>query len=471
MKKLIFLFIFISNFSNAQDWSLFPTGDILCYQKLNSKYITNTLIVDTNLRFSVSILPCDTCIHLQGKYYTYQSDFLAKEYKIDTNGNVILYNNRDTSILYLNKSIGFSWNFNSNITANISSIKYTSIFSTSDSIKTILFSNGDSMLVSKNYGVVLFKHPSVGYLKLVGNHSKNYGERLFNIGKYNILGKNDFFSYVEYRLDGSGGFYCDRTDAEIFKIKKVDTINNSIYYLCDSKIVSKGYYDCSNYKSSFYSVSYQTNKSFYVKRNETPLLNQFRFNSTTLYGLLSNISGYSFEFNGDTIYNFSGVDNRGLNSKKYLTFVKPGLYKVDSTDGMFYWYNYPILFQNSYETSFEQSYRHALGGYIKNGISYGLTDTNIYLGVNTIKPFTFSVFPQPNNGEFNIALNDAVISENINITILDINGRIVFTKEYDENNLLKVEANTLKNGVYILKISIGEGESFQKLIIDQNTSQ
>ena len=42
---------------------------------------------------------------------------------------------------------------------------------------------------------------------------------------------------------------------------------------------------------------------------------------------------------------------------------------------------------------------------------------------------------------------------------------------YDKNNILKVETTTLQNGVYILKINIGKEESYQKLIIDQNTSQ
>lgn len=471
MKKLIFIFLLISNFSFAQNWSLFPVNDTLCYQKFNFKYITNTLVVDSNLNFSISILPCDTCIHLQGEYYSYQSDFLANKYKIDSNGKVFLYTKNDTSILDLKQDVGFSWNFNSTLTATIVSIKWTTFFSVSDSIKTILFSNGDSMKVSKNNGVILFKHPSVGYLKLVGNHSKKYGERLFDIGKYNVLGKNDYFSYVEYRTDGSSGFNCYRRDAEIFKIKQVDTINNSIYYLCDSKIVSNGYYDCSNFRSYFNATSYETNKAFFVSRYRTPLLNQFGFNSSIMFGMITNTTSYNFDFNGDTIFNISGVDYRGENSKRYLTFVNAGLYKLDSVDELFYWYNYPILFQNSKEWYFEQSYYHSLGGYTKNGISYGLTDTNIYLGINNIKPFSASIYPQPNNGEFTIALNEAVITGIADVSILDLNGKLVFTKEFCENNLLKIDVHELSSGVYILKINIGEKESIQKLIIDQNTSQ
>lgn len=479
MKKLIFLFVLVSNFSFAQQWSFFPINDTLCYQKLNSKYITNTLVVSpsnsTNgilYSFSISALPCDTCIHLKGKYYTYQSDFLAKSYTVDSNGNVILNNNSNTSILYINQVVGFSWNFNSSLTATISSVKKSTIFSISDSIKTILFSNGDSMLLSKNNGVILFRHPSEGYLKLVGNHSKKYGERLFDINKYNILKKNDYFNYTEYTFDGSGGFFCDRTNSETYKIIRVDTLNDELRYTCDSKLYSHGYYDCSNFKSAFSTVTYNKNIQFKVDyKRAYLLLNQIRFNSTNLSGHLYNTSSITI-YSQDTLVTLSGTDNRGPDSKKYLTMVNPMLFRLDSSmDALFFWYKYPILFENSIEWYFEQKYEHVLGGYIKDGISYGRTDTNIYLATNSIKPFTFSVYPLPNSGEFNIALNDAVINGDVLVSILDLNGRIIFTQNYNEDTFLKVKTTELINGVYLLKINIGDKVSYQKLIIDQNTSQ
>lgn len=120
---------------------------------------------------------------------------------------------------------------------------------------------------------------------------------------------------------------------------------------------------------------------------------------------------------------------------------------------------------------FEYEKRNYLSGYTINGQKFGTIDTNLILGVNSLKTLTASIYPQPNNGEFNIALNEAVITGNVSITILDLNGRVVFAKEFDEKNLLKVEANMLQNGVYILKINLGDSESYQKLIIGQNTSQ
>lgn len=482
MRKFFIAFLLFSNCALAQNWNLFPLKDTLCYQKINSTYITNTVVInkilygnDSVFASSGSMLPCYNCTTVKGEYYSHQPDFIKYFYSIDRNSKIKLfkqnsYNETDTNYLYTTKEVGFNWTFKNGVTASIISKKQFEIFSVLDSVKTISFSNGDSLVISKNFGVIHYKHPNVGYLKLVGNHSRKIGLQLFNIGKYNILKKNDYFRINEtaYYYDGTNP--CYRTDIETFKIKSVQKANGMIHYTCDTKVHSFGLEGCNGISQMFDWNTFNTAKVISLPINQYLLPNEFQYNQTIYLGSFYNISSISIR-NGDTIINLNGADNRHFLSKKFLV---AGLDydKVDSLKSLYNWYNYPIAIMNKSEEKVGKvKCDRKFEGYIKNGISYGLTDTNVYLGVNNIKLITFSVYPQPNNGEFTIAFNDFVITGNINVSIIDLNGRIVFTKEYDENNLLKVETTTLQNGVYILKINIGEEESYQKLIIDQNTSQ
>lgn len=481
MKKLLFLFVFISNFSFAQDWSLFPVNDTLCYQAASSNYISNTIIVksfinnNSKFSFSKSIYLCDTCPKSNNSsIFSLQSDFLYNYFSIDSNQRIVLFNeNEDTSVLFINKPINFTWNYQPNITATVYSILSDSIFNTLDSIKTILFSNGDSLKISKNFGVYLFKHSTLGYLKLIGNHSKKLGLNLIDISKEEKVGVNDYLNFEYYRFQGDYGFPCSYNESTLFRVKSIEkTAWNTIFHGISYNSHS-GYALCSPpmYSSGSYLNLYDDLYLDSLIYNPLP-------NSLLNYGFLSpyfdtleyNILTYDKIGNSIRINAIPNYDSISLR-KFTLNKIGPNRYEQNRID--FFDARIETAFPYfSYEYSdFEYAEYKVLSGYTIKGQKFGTIDTNLILGINTLKTFTTSIFPQPNNGEFTIALNDAVITGNINVSVLDLNGRTVFAKEYDKNNMLKVETTTLQNGVYILKINIGEEESYQKLIIDQNTSQ
>lgn len=72
--------------------------------------------------------------------------------------------------------------------------------------------------------------------------------------------------------------------------------------------------------------------------------------------------------------------------------------------------------------------------------------------VKNLDKIKMSIIPNPNNGIFDIYLNTIVKSGNLEI--YDINGRLVFTKKFEDNNSLNlnVDVSNLKSGVYIAKI-------------------
>lgn len=61
----------------------------------------------------------------------------------------------------------------------------------------------------------------------------------------------------------------------------------------------------------------------------------------------------------------------------------------------------------------------------------------------------FVLYPNPNNGEFNVLYNIDAQLTNVTINIIDINGRLVYEHKLDtESNMSNFNTNNLKNGVY-----------------------
>lgn len=76
------------------------------------------------------------------------------------------------------------------------------------------------------------------------------------------------------------------------------------------------------------------------------------------------------------------------------------------------------------------------------------------------------VYPNPNNGNFNVQFNNAT-SEKVEIKVYDMSGRTIFTKNYtvqgdfDEN----IQLNAVQTGVYLMSIFDGERTQVQRIII------
>ena len=61
------------------------------------------------------------------------------------------------------------------------------------------------------------------------------------------------------------------------------------------------------------------------------------------------------------------------------------------------------------------------------------------------------LFPNPNNGNFRISLNDTSINEST-IEIFDIYGKLIFSDK-SKNQDIDVELPTIANGVYVVKVN------------------
>ena len=77
------------------------------------------------------------------------------------------------------------------------------------------------------------------------------------------------------------------------------------------------------------------------------------------------------------------------------------------------------------------------------------------------------IYPNPNNGEFNIGFNSKS-GEEITIEVYDISGRAIFTNRYNTVSRFEevIRLNNAQSGVYLLSISDGTQKVTKKIIID-----
>jgi hypothetical protein len=79
------------------------------------------------------------------------------------------------------------------------------------------------------------------------------------------------------------------------------------------------------------------------------------------------------------------------------------------------------------------------------------------------------IYPNPVNDILNISFNQKQFASNVQLNIIDMNGRTVITNKATNNNgVHSINVSTLKPGLYILKISDGTNEEKLKFVKQDN---
>jgi subtilisin-like proprotein convertase family protein len=86
-----------------------------------------------------------------------------------------------------------------------------------------------------------------------------------------------------------------------------------------------------------------------------------------------------------------------------------------------------------------------------------------------LEDLDFSVYPNPSKGQFTIESSNDTHSDNVLISVLDLNGRLVFTKEIQNATRLNetIDVQNLTNGLYLLQVQQGASRTVKKIIINQ----
>lgn len=246
MKAWTILFaVLLASFQlNAQNWAVFNPAYRYNYSLENESYTTVVIFADSNLSSGTNAVyslnrigvKCDTSqpsMRVQGcanpnNWLGNQPQFMQRrivysgqDYRLSDTGNYVLKHL---------EPVGSSWIFNVtySITAQVQSQIQRSVFGLSDSVKTILLSTADTILLSKQFGIL--KYPArfgqQTYYKLRGIEQRTsydltalYGEKVPNYYEFFSLkpGVKMYYS--------AEGFY---TQACNYSYYAINTVLNSV---------------------------------------------------------------------------------------------------------------------------------------------------------------------------------------------------------------------------------------------------
>ncbi|WP_264559869.1 zinc-dependent metalloprotease [Flavobacterium sp. N2270] len=79
----------------------------------------------------------------------------------------------------------------------------------------------------------------------------------------------------------------------------------------------------------------------------------------------------------------------------------------------------------------------------------------------------FSLYPNPNNGTFNIQFNSTSSSE-IKVNVHDLRGRQIYNKSFQNNGLFNesLQLNNVQSGIYLVTVQDGARKEVKKIIVE-----
>jgi len=205
--------------------------------------------------------------------------------------------------------------------------------------------------------------------------------------------------------------------------------------------------------------------------NDTTLL----YNAIDTFLILNNASG-SYWVNATNQYGCSSVSqpvniNFIENPYKPTFGISANTLTCYLTDVIFQWYQNGILINGATNNSYTITVSDYYSLVVENSfgcmsfsdtvfVTFGAISENLFVN-------NFSIFPNPNNGEFAISFNMIAMAE-INITVLDITGRIVFQKNEGEFNgkfERLINLSDLNKGMYLFNLQVGTQQINKRFVI------
>lgn len=472
MKKFVLVFLLASNFLVAQNWTPISSSNVYNYFTNNNFSSAATIKTD-----STKIIGSDTVYYLnrivvklnQTKRIKNEGQFLNK-YVINRPSGYITFKGDNDFTLKPYENTGVNWIFDSisNTTASITSIMTNYILGNIDSIKTIVTSASDTIILSKNYGITAFKRSTnnVNY-KLEGIENLNLGFRIpsfFDFFNYNV-GDTLQYRYHDHYFYASNQWTSQYDE---WGVRTQIITSKNVY--ADSLKYTITQYSGDTTKSYFSQFNISTNiitKTLLFKRKNYDFLNshnnamrgpakcgevyQLRYSYDVIFNcnVKSNSdSTLSLTQGEDTLRSFLPYcwnseeygDNRGLIHGKYWDYTK----------------------QNQY-SKYLQASLDLLGASI-NGVRYG----NISVFMNNIgliensQPDKVAIYPTVFSGKLSISCNGIYI---VNIT--DLLGRVLYTKYVSslDDSATSLDLSFLENGNYLISLTDSNQKRYTKKVI------
>ncbi len=138
------------------------------------------------------------------------------------------------------------------------------------------------------------------------------------------------------------------------------------------------------------------------------------------------------------------------------------LYRKDASDD---WVEYSKYTKNTIGSSTNKYGFITIDSLIKGEYTFANGDLKTGIEETNKKSFEMTVYPNPTNDLLNIELLSEKKTDQFDLTIYDLNGKIVLEKKI--GNYVSFPTDSLKSGNYIVKVKNSQFEQTQKVIINK----
>lgn len=469
MKKNLLLIIMLMMTIGliAQNWTPINTSERFCYSNDGDlEILANVLWVDSTKQmsdhevyyFNKIVSPCDTCSE-PNYMLANQPQFLLDQAKVYENGEWVFESYNQQFKLLPHAQLNEEWIFDeeSSVTAVVSSLDLINVIGEEDSVKIISLSNNESLVLTKNHGVLQFSN-----YQLLGIEGRDLGilvpkfEDLFSqieVGDVlcyyaysaeaykNVEFKHNYLRYevinIENNIDSvifEAHFYRKYTEFEYGKFDEYSSGDTVLIFYPNDYTES--------YPNELLNVDFEELCISQIDYHKWGGLT--KTNSSVL-------SDFGFEI---TNYNYDDDVPELLIPLTGLNFVK-------------HQYSIDFGFMEREVHGFEWDYNNEIAGYLHNGDTLGeIYSIDIFTGQEELSPNNnFLVYPSPAKESLKIQTQETGV---IPFQVFNISGQLVLEgrgKKSSED--LEIDISDLQNGVYILQMELGE-QLVQKKFVKQN---
>jgi hypothetical protein len=507
MKKelLTLFFIAFSYASQAQSWSVINATDKFNYRLDNDNVVSATIWSDslrvngTDTIFFLNRILCDSCATVIGgpaqcdTCYGLKNQPQFLQRKCMVAANAIQFFDTGNVVLHPFAILNDSWIFDSaqSITATVISENIDSVFGSADSIKMILLTTGDTIVLSQNFGLLQYPngYGHNSYYRLTGIEGRNLGEKIPKYADFFNFDVGDMFEY-HGRYSYLGGSFC-YPDAACDYIRKITIISRSQ----SGDTLNYGFTglyreSCIDPTSPFSTVcithSALSGVDQYIDSSGNWLNRSYPNQAIKLENLfdypdlpcLDNDSAYDFvKMRKDTnlrVSKYIGMDNTECLPNFFNCHYQYESEIYRHSDTLFF-NNAPWEYAQAAATGlgitnyvwgrcFEGGVEEFLVAYRKGNDTVGVftLDSLLVLGVEE-RDFSKNiiVYPNPVNTTVNVHLTIYMKGE---ILITDIRGKTLIEQNLNGNKAT-IDTGHLSNGLYFLIIKYQDGIFSKKVVI------
>ena len=487
------LFVMWCACSFAQNWQPVSPGYIYNYSTTNPSIASASIWVDSvknNNTFFLNriIASCDTCISAQlvndPNDTTYvlsnQPSFLQRKITA-LNKGVYNFTDRGNIVIHTTDTLHTTWLFDSinNISAELISKSITTFFSSTDSIQLIKLSSGDTIILSKNSGIL--QYPKVytthQYYTLAGIEGMNKGLQTLKFKDFFNFANGDVFQYA---TDDNNFVFTPPLFTQGIKkieilnrIQNTDTISYRVkitvldsqwvggstpVYTYSAGIDTISFIDSVNHFTNLYA-----NHLVHVIKTQygaitTPAINQLQMDIDAK-GLAVKRYGISCSNAPSTTNNYgvaSSVDT--INSYLYLIRNSVLMLGREAKAGLGITSD---LYNNQDELK-----NTCLTAYVKGGDTVGTITPDEQLAAISAyktKP-TLNILVYPNPAQQSCTINFAALFKG-HVDLFNNAGQLIFSNDINNSLSYKIDISNFGVGIYILKCSSSDSFITKKIII------